>query len=228
MPADANEIRRTLERLHEGRLIEIRAMEVPIGSNGRKYHCTVSGYFTDFQLAAEAAVKLEAAGAPGIYTLLNEPHPGLLARRPNQLEWGADKCTSENEIVSLCWSLIDLDVIRPTGISATDAEMKPAAEVGRQIRKLLEADGLEVLRACSGNGYHLLVKFAEETEDSVEQMLASMDWMSAEFSIPGQVNVDISVTKRAQLTKLYGTLVRKGHEVAGRRHRRSKLYENKS
>ena len=60
-----------LQLLHGGDVVEIRALKVG------EYGSTMSGYFDDYNLAAEAALWLEAEGAGGIYTLINKVHPGL-------------------------------------------------------------------------------------------------------------------------------------------------------
>ena len=63
-----NEIEAGLRRLHEeGTVIEIRALGV--GPRA----ITVSGYFSDFSLAANAALELsDRRGAAGVYHTINE------------------------------------------------------------------------------------------------------------------------------------------------------------
>ena len=56
---------------------------------------------------------------------------------------------------------VDLDPVRPSGISSTDEEVSAAAEVGGLIVEWLCTLGWPLpLQACSGNGWHLLYQIS--------------------------------------------------------------------
>src|SRR5947209_6641217 len=116
--ADLREIVRSVSLLHEdGDVVELR---IP---NTTKR--TVSGYFTDGVALARAAAGWSGT-APGIYTTLNVIDPSLLARAHNRTVTFAKNTTADADIVSRRWLPIDLDAVRPAGVSASSEEHNAA------------------------------------------------------------------------------------------------------
>lgn len=208
-------IAEVLELLHEGGLVEIRAIGVPVGTAKR---AVWSGYFTDYQAAEAAVAECEKARAGGIYLNLNSIHPGCIARSPNLLDKHPLHTTTNGEITARRWMLIDVDPRRPSGISSTLQELSWAKGVRDEIADWLEGEFPEqtVIRCCSGNGYHALLRSDLEVAEQ-ESLLGTLEcWFGRE-----EVVIDRSVTKLAQLTKCYGTWARKGYSYGEREHRRS-------
>jgi hypothetical protein len=108
----------TLGLFHEpGSVVEVRATGIP----GRGKPHTASGYFNDFAVAADAVVRIDAEQKPeGIYFVLNEADPQLLARSPNTITEYPRYTTSDHNIMRRRWLLIDIDPVRPAGIGSTD------------------------------------------------------------------------------------------------------------
>lgn len=73
-----------------------------------------------------------------------------------------------------------------------------------------------ILKACSGNGFHCLLK-ATLTPSDQKEVLETIESLFSD----DRVKIDKSVTKPAQLTKLYGTWARKGYSMPDRPHRQS-------
>jgi hypothetical protein len=126
------------------------------------------------------------------------------------------------------WILIDCDPVRPSGISSTDAEHGAALARARTIRDALVADGWPsagIVLADSGNGGHVLARVDlpndKESFTLVQRALKAL----ALFFDDERVKVDVSVANAGRITKLYGTLVRKGDNLPERPHRRSRLLE---
>jgi hypothetical protein len=69
-----------------GGVVEIRGLHVP---TRRGKSSTVAGYFSDLDRAAQAAATLDSRKAAGVYLVLNEVNPALLARSPNMLTDGS-------------------------------------------------------------------------------------------------------------------------------------------
>lgn len=215
-------LRATLDLLHPDRMVEIRALGVRRGHGT----ATASGYFLDHNLAAQEAAKLDTRGADGIYVITGEIHPGAYARAPERIIFGPAHTTTDRDVIARHWLLVDADPIRPSGISSTAAELAVAEDVIGQIRDwFLDSiffSSLMVL-ALSGNGYHLLVNLQDRCEQyEVERMLGNLQRNFAEGT---GVSIDQKVAKLAQLTKLYGTLARKGFALKDRPHRRSQIKE---
>ena len=99
-------------------VIELRAF--PKG--GRKR--TDAGYFDGqhWPQLAEHAARLSASGA-AVYVTLNPVDPQLLSRYNNRIEGFASTTTTDKQVTRRRWLLVDIDPVRPSGTSATDAQL---------------------------------------------------------------------------------------------------------
>lgn len=119
-PRDAPDVRRFLQLLYQpGDTFEVRAPDCRERRDAR-YAFTCSGYFTTeaIDVAVAAIVELDrSAVAPGIYVTLNPVAPALLARAANRIKPRARETTQDKDILRRRWLLIDVDPIRPTGVT---------------------------------------------------------------------------------------------------------------
>ena len=217
-----NDIQKTIEFFSTtGGLIEIRALNC--WDNSPDYQSTRSGYFDAEHLAEaeQAALTLEGAyHAGGVYVTLNPAKPELLARSANRVKKAQKgETTKDDEIASRRWMLIDFDPKRPKGVSSTDEELLTAETEARRVLEELSNNGFpSPVVAMSGNGWHLLYRIDLETNDkTVESCLKALATKSP--------LVDSSNFNAARITKLYGTIARKGDHTADRPHRQSRLVE---
>ena len=97
-----------------GQVIEVRALTDQF---------THSGYFSDFDALVRSVEPLDADGSVhGIYVTLNEVNPALLSRRANRIKMRLgkkDSTTSDADILRRRWLPIDIDPLRPSGVSST-------------------------------------------------------------------------------------------------------------
>jgi hypothetical protein len=210
-----------------GGVTEVRAVGVK-AQYGRPY--IESGYFDYEHLdkAAEEAARLTLKGkARAVYFSLNPTDKSLLARRANRAERAEEgELTADRHILRRRWLLVDADPDRDARISASDEEKVEALAVIRTLRDHLRDRGWpDPVLADSGNGYHLLYRIDLPADDGglVERVLLAL---SQQFGSP-KVKIDQAVAKPSQLTKLYGTVARKGDSVPEltRTHRGSHLLE---
>ena len=216
---DPAQIRRALSVLHErGEVFEIRAMA---GSLRRP----LSGYFDDHDKAVDAARERVRRGAEGVYVTLNPVKAELLARARNRvIEVKTGGATADKDITQLRWQFIDLDPVRPSGISSTEAEHNAALDKAREIAKWLQ--GYHFMRglvADSGNGAHLLYPIDLPTAENglVSQLLRILNMVFTD----DRVKVDLTTFNPARIIKLYGTPARKGDSTPDRPHRLARLME---
>jgi hypothetical protein len=198
-------------------VVELRALSTTKG--------TVSGYFDGEHQDDLIKAAVEWSGnAHGVYITLNPIRRDCLARSANRTNIYAKHTTGDNEVMRRHWLLIDTDPARPTGISATDAEHDLALQRARTIRDALTDRGWpEPIYADSGNGGHLLYRIDLPTDDGgiVQRVLKVLH---AEFGDEA-VSIDSKVYNPARISKLYGTLARKGDSVPGRPHRIARLID---
>jgi hypothetical protein len=215
MDANAAEIWRTTQNLFEsGAVAELRVF----GGRG-----TISGYFDDFEALAKQAARLDDQGA-GVYVTLNPVLPELLSRCSNRTEQYAKVTTKDGEIVKRLWLPVDLDPVRPSGISASDSEKSAAFERAAEIKGYLAGlEWPEPIEAASGNGAHILyrVDLPNDAESTTlfRDVLAALDFRFSD----NVVSVDTGVFNAARIWKLYGVMSRKGDDSEERPHRRSRI-----
>ncbi len=184
----------------------------------------VTGWFEDPEKLADIALKMDEEAKPaGIYVTLNECNPSVSARSYQHLKAGINR-TSKKDIVSLDNLLIDLDPDRPEGISSTNEEHEAALKLARDIKDDLQREGFpEPMFGDSGNGAHLTYKTARpNTPEEVEFRKKVLAVLAQKYSTD-KVKVDVAVYDPARITKLYGTVVRKGDNVPDRPHRPAKI-----
>jgi hypothetical protein len=206
-----------------GAAIELRALHVKQRYGGPK---TIAGFFDydHLDLLAQEAARLSPE-AVGVYITLNPLSPDLLARRCNRVDVadGGD-LAGDQHVLRRKWILIDADPSRITGISSTEAEKAKAWSLVQEMREDLRVDGwADPLVGDSGNGYHLLYRIDLPAADGelIKRTLLTLD---QRYSTAG-VKIDTKVFNPARISKLYGTLSRKGDHTPDRPHRLAKLLE---
>jgi hypothetical protein len=224
LPADKNEIKRALTLLTEpGQVVELRSLNVSTPAY-RAPH-TVSGYFTDWNLLADAAANV-GQYAPGVYITLNPVNPALKARAYNRVKAVGknDLTTGDADVVKRLRLLVDIDAKRPAGVSSTDAEHTAALVKAVVVCDWLKSIGWPApMRADSGNGGHLVYAVDLPADDGglVQRVLQAL---ASKFD-DGVTDVDITVFNPARITKLYGTMVRKGDDIPDYPNRMARILE---
>ena len=206
--------------LAPGQVAELRVM----GVAGRQTH-TAAGWFNDPEELVRAACVEDSREALGVYLTLNPLHEGCLARSPNRLAYGVRSTSSDRDVTARCWLPIDIDPVRPQGVSSTEAEVEAAVSKAREVIDLLEKKhGYPPgVRAHSGNGIHLLYRVDLPADDDAKELVAAfLRGLDSLFS-DDKAKIDVSVSNAARIWKLPGSVARKGQSVADRPHRRSAI-----
>jgi hypothetical protein len=215
---DPREIARGLQLLtEEGSVYEVRSPKTQAG--------TLSGYFDRVDLIVRAVTQL-CEPVPGIYFTINPTSKALLARASNRLKARVTTTTSDRDIVKRRWIPIDVDPIRPAGISASNQEHELALDRCRAIRFELSEEGwLQPILADSGNGGYLFYS-VELPNDAPSEALVKqvLKGLAARFN-DSAVQVDQSLSNAARIVKIFGSIARKGDNVPDRPHRLSRIID---
>jgi putative DNA primase/helicase len=125
------------------------------------------------------------------------------------------------------WLLIDPDPVRPADCSATFHEKLATRLTAINVRRWLsEAFGFpRPILADSGNGYHLLYRIDLPNDEPSTKLVRAVLENIAERWDSAEVTIDRRVYDARRVTKLYGTLARKGPHSSDRPHRVSALLE---
>jgi hypothetical protein len=206
-----------------GEVVEIRVIEIYGKSPAWASEWakgTVNGYFDDHAAFCRAVAAVEKSKHGGCYFTLQVIDPRLIGRSFNRLSV-SKQTTSDRDVLAFRWLPVDLDPVRPAGISSSDAELAAAVRLRDEIAGSICADYKlpEPIRAVSGNGVHLLyplpdlpvLKYAEAVKKIIEDI-------STKYSTP-EVSIDGKVFNPARIWKLCGTTARKGDPVPEGPHR---------
>lgn len=161
----------------------------------------------------------------GAYQLLNGPIlTSLLCRyQSNRIHRAWNGRAGDRDIHYRRAVYIDIDPVRPKGISATDDEKRAAVDVRDAVEELLrDAVGTPdaLGRGDSGNGYFILIAIQpcwplKDTEAGIHRFLKLL---ARKFNTD-RVQVDVSVGNLARLMPCPGTWKRKGEDTPERPHR---------
>lgn len=212
-----------------GQVVELRALKMDDGRS----RFTAAGTFHGGELPDLARAALTLSGnCQGVYYTLNPLRAERLVHEaPRVRRRGEGELARDADVLARRWVLVDVDPVRPAGLSATDAEKAAARDVAGRVRAYLTAEGWPApVVADSGNGYHLLYRLAEDLPvetlplppgDRIRSLLRHL----AERFDTAEATIDTSVYNPARIVKLPGTLACKGENLPDRPHRRAKVLE---
>lgn len=199
-------------RLFVDGVVEIRSFGLKSKSF---YGRNVYGYFDEFEPFRKAVGTIERSEAEGTYFTLQKIDPRLIGRSCNHLSQAAQgMSTSDGHVLAYRWLPIDLDPIRPKGISSSDTELAAAIKLRDDIAGEIQTEyGLNPpIKAMSGNGGHLLYRLPNLPVSEKPHIEATLARISSQYSTD-QVNIDVKVANPSRIWKLYGSTARKGDAV---------------
>jgi hypothetical protein len=201
-------IRAGLETLaNDGDVVEIRA-----NVDGS----WVSGWHRSLDSLAQDVDKWERRECP-VYWTPQVLDPRLLAGKP------AGTSTTDKEVTSYRYLLIDLDPRRPKDTPSTDEEFLAAGALAKRVVSDLVSQGWPAPAAwgSSGNGIHVYwrIDLPVSDRDLVKRVLHAL---AARYSTD-LVDLDKSVHNPSRIMRCYGTINRKGDSTDERPHRQACL-----
>ena len=203
-----------------GDVFEVRVLDAA-RATWRRPH-TESGWFDNPAAASEAVRQLHGYG--GAYFTLSPVNPDLMARAKNRLiESRKGQATTDADILRRRWLFVDIDPVRPSGISATDAEKTAAETKAVEISQVLTVAGWPAPAVVdSGNGFYLLYRVDLPADDGG---LSARVLQALAFFSDDRVHVDTAVHNAARIVRIPGTWNRKGEDLPERPHRLARLLD---
>jgi P4 family phage/plasmid primase-like protien len=230
---DLTEIRKAINVLFsdvksgDGECIEVRIFD-------KKKHLVVSGWFDNMEIMAKAIAVAARDGVGGgyrfvqdnVYWTVNPVNDALLSRQPKNAFGFVSESSSDNNITRRCWFPIDVDPIRPSGVSATKEERDLARAVTNEMCVKLGELGFTdnmYVGGTSGNGFHCLIRIDMPNDDVTRDLLRDcLKGLNALVGT-GKVDIDPKVFNASRILKAYGTIARKGINDEKRPWRMSRL-----
>jgi hypothetical protein len=133
----------------------------------------------------------------------------------------------DNDIAYRDLLLIDIDRTVKKVEPANNAEVEAARQVADAIKVFMQERGWsDPIRVMSGNGHHLyyVLKDVPNTTEAATTVQQVLHNLAAKFD-NADVKVDTAVYNASRITKVPGTIMRKGMESAGRPYRMAVVYE---
>jgi hypothetical protein len=152
-----------------------------------------------------------------MYATLNPLSPGL----------GQNHSAADADVTCRRRILIDIDRDQGKEHPATDAQIEAAQMLAEEIASFLaDLEWPKPIRVMSGNGHHLIYQLRDlpntaETTKAVRDLLRNL---KTKFSKNG-LSVDTSVSNASRVTKLPGTLARRGTEIENHPYRVARIYD---
>ena len=160
------------------------------------------------------ALSLNAKGY-NIYMLLNPLNP----------EFSGKGAAQNADILYRDLLLVDIDRTGETSEPATGPELDAAKALAIQIRLYMDARGWAApFVVMSGNGYHLyyVLEGVGNDSSSADLIKTVLNELASKFD-NATVSVDACVHNAARITKVPGTIMRKGKESALRPYRMAEV-----
>ena len=141
----------------------------------------------------------------------------------NPIHAAAKTCNKKN-VAQRRLLLIDIDAIRPKDTSATEEEKGKASKVSSDILCfLIEEHWPDPLMIDSGNGCHLIYRIDLPNNTLSQQIIRTAIGVLGDRFDTQAANVDRKVHDASRISKLPGTLARKGPNTLDRPHRLAKI-----
>lgn len=214
-----------------GEIVEVRMPKVFGTSHFWEGYAkgNVSGYFDNFISFKKAVKDLIRWQQNNIYFTLQVIDPRLIGRAYNRLK-AADKSTSDKDVLFYRWIPVDIDPVRPAGISSSDSELQKAIELRDLIKDYIfdATEYTHMITAVSGNGAHILIRLPKDlpissiSKKEIKSFLERLDQM---FSNK-HVKIDTEVFNPSRIWKLYGSKAMKGEEVPACNGREALIYRD--
>ena len=131
----------------------------------------------------------------------------------------------DDDIAYLGLLLIDIDRAAGTGQPAADEEVAGAKDLATAVELYLSGMGWAApIRVMSGNGAHLYYRLDDVPNDdeSTGEVRSVLGLLAKKFDTT-TIKIDTSVFNASRITKVPGTIARKGVEADGRPYRMAKV-----
>ena len=183
---------------------------------------TYSAYFYDVEEAIKA---LQPYDNYQIYFTVNKVKDACSGRTQFGVFERVDgSATSKNDIESRQWLPIDIDVERPSKISASEEEKEYAHKKAGEVFIFLRSVGFPEPIVCdSSSGYHIYYPIDISNTSENETLIKSFYSVLSNFFTDDRVKIDVVVGDANRIMRLYGTWGRKGRNSEDRPHRLSKI-----
>lgn len=200
-------IEQALDLFHDqGNLFEVRSF---VGK------AATSRWFLNHEHAADYVLALPDTTNAVYFT------PNKIAEDTEQrVRSRKGRATADIDVTHRQWLLIDIDAVRPAGMSSTDEEKEQAKQVACDVYDACTTLGfVSPLVADSGNGWHICYPIYLPESSTIKQAIKSLLLALGLAHDSPHAHVDRAVFNASRIWKLPGSVARKGVATPDRPHR---------
>lgn len=174
-----------------------------------------SGYFKSVDNLLEAIQPYTEMDDEQIYFVLNDIAPSCYGRKQCEKFVKNPKITTnDSDIIYRRWVLCDFDPVRRSGTNATDEQLGFAHQRAQAVFRFLRDRGFNEPVICkSGNGYHCLYRIDTPVSDEVTEIIKGFFKYMGSLFTDDKVDFDEKNFNAARISKLYGTMAKKGANI---------------
>lgn len=174
-----------------------------------------SGYFKSVDNLIEAIQPYAEMDEEQIYFVLNDIAPSCYGRKQCEKFIKNPKITTnDSDIIYRRWVLCDFDPVRRSGTNATDEQLGFAHQRAQAVFRFLRDRGFNEPVICkSGNGYHCLYRIDTPVSDEVTEIIKGFFKYMGSLFTDDKVDFDEKNFNAARISKLYGTMAKKGANI---------------
>jgi hypothetical protein len=151
-----------------------------------------------------------------------------IVMNPIRSDFTGPGCARDTDIIYRDLLLIDIDRLGDTSQPANQEELDEANALARVIEQALSDEGWgQPIKMMSGNGFHLYFVLDDVPNDEESTALIRDTLLNlAEQFNTATVGIDTTVSNASRITKVPGTIMRKGIETADRPYRMARVVES--
>ena len=197
-------------------VLELRALYPNGNAHSEIFYAHKHKSTLGLQVALQHAAEQHNNRGANCYIVMNPIKPEFLGRS-----------AGDKDIAARTRLLIDIDRVGKKEHPASDDELEAAEELADVVATYLALRGWCAPRkVMSGNGYHLYYKLDRlEANDESRDLIRSLLNLLADKFDNGTVQIDRSVFNASRITKVLGTVARKGEETEERPYRTARLIQ---
>ena len=151
-----------------------------------------------------------------------------IVMNPIRSDFTGPGCAKDADIIYRDLLLIDIDRLGDTSQPANQVELDEAEALATVVEQALSDEGWgQPIKMMSGNGHHLyfLLEDVPNDEESTALVRTTLTNLAEQFNT-ATVGIDTTVSNASRITKVPGTIMRKGIETEDRPYRMAKVIEN--
>lgn len=215
MPTELSNIWHIFQ-LDENSILELRAIYPTDNAHCEIFYAHKHQSVLGLQVAFQHSAEQHNNRGANCYMVMNPIEPDFMGGS-----------VADKDIAARTRLLIDIDRVGKKEHPASDSELKAAEELADSVMAYLAGKGWSApQKVMSGNGFHLYYKLDRlEANDETKTLIRTLLNLLGDKFDNGTVQIDRSVFNASRITKVIGTVARKGEETEERPYRTARLIQ---